>query len=315
VATSVLVRIEEGNWAWEVQMKSSAELTAEARTRAIAKSVSIDGINTNYWFYPATTGDTSNAETLVLVHGYRGDHHGLESFAGGLTDFNIIAPDLPGFGTSDPMQVEHSLDSYALWFKSFLEALSVEKPLVVGHSFGTLVVSATEAKLSLFSKIVLVNPVAGGRIVGISKFLFEFVKFYYWVAHVVPEVIGNRMTKTYLLVDSMSAYTTKSKDKALRKWIKQQHRSHFNSFANSQVVWEAYLASTENVVTPFVRQIHKPVLLIAAELDEITPVSAVYEFAETMDNAQVYEIKGCGHLVHYEAAQEAIDVINKFLSK
>jgi pimeloyl-ACP methyl ester carboxylesterase len=294
---------------------SSAELTAEARKRAEPRSVSIDGINANYWFYPATTGDTSNAKNLVLVHGYRGDHHGLEAFAGGLTDFNVYSPDLPGFGTSAALNLEHSLNSYADWFKTFLQEIKLENPLVVGHSFGTLVVSATEAKLGLFEMIVLVNPVAGGRIVGVSKLLMEFVKFYYWVAHIVPEVIGNRMTKTYLLVDSMSAYTTKSKDKTLRKWVKEQHRTHFNSFANSQVVWEAYVASTENVVTPYVKEIHKPVLLIAAELDEITPVSAVYEFARTMDHAEVYEIKGCGHLVHYEAADEAIDVINKFFAK
>lgn len=296
-------------------MKSSAELTKEARKRAEPRSVSIDGINANYWFYPATMGDAAKAKNLVLVHGYRGDHHGLEAFAGGLTDFNVYSPDLPGFGTSAALNVEHSLNSYADWFKTFLQEIKLENPLVVGHSFGTLVVSATEAKLGLFEKIVLVNPVAGGRIVGVSKLLMEFVKFYYWVAHIVPEVIGNRMTKTYLLVDSMSAYTTKSKDKTLRKWVKEQHRTHFNSFANSQVVWEAYVASTENVVTPYVKEIHKPVLLIAAELDEITPVSAVYEFARTMDHAEVYEIKGCGHLVHYEAADEAIDVINKFFAK
>jgi pimeloyl-ACP methyl ester carboxylesterase len=296
-------------------VKSSAELTKEARKRAEPRSVSIDGINANYWFYPATMGDAAKAKNLVLVHGYRGDHHGLEAFAGGLTDFNIYSPDLPGFGTSAALNVEHSLNSYADWFKAFLQEIKLENPLVVGHSFGTLVVSATEAKLGLFEKIVLVNPVAGGRIVGVSKLLMEFVKFYYWVAHIVPEVIGNRMTKTYLLVDSMSAYTTKSKDKTLRKWVKEQHRTHFNSFANSQVVWEAYVASTENVVTPYVKEIHKPVLLIAAELDEITPVSAVYEFARTMDHAEVYEIKGCGHLVHYEAADEAIDVINKFFAK
>jgi pimeloyl-ACP methyl ester carboxylesterase len=290
-------------------------LTKEARKRAEPRSVSIDGINANYWFYPATMGDAAKAKNLVLVHGYRGDHHGLEAFAGGLTDFNVYSPDLPGFGTSAALNVEHSLNSYADWFKAFLQEIKLENPLVVGHSFGTLVVSATEAKLGLFEKIVLVNPVAGGRIVGVSKLLMEFVKFYYWVAHIVPEVIGNRMTKTYLLVDSMSAYTTKSKDKTLRKWVKEQHRTHFNSFANSQVVWEAYVASTENVVTPYVKEIHKPVLLIAAELDEITPVSAVYEFARTMDHAEVYEIKGCGHLVHYEAADEAIDVINKFFAK
>ena len=296
-------------------MNTSAELMSEARLRAQPKSVSVDGINANYWFYPATTGDTSKAKDLVLIHGYRGDHHGLEAFAGGFTEYNVYTPDLPGFGTSDPLKVEHSLDSYSIWLKGFLTQLGLVNPLVVGHSFGTLVVSAAEAKLSLFSKIVLVNPVAGGKIVGISKVLFELVKFYYWVAHVVPEVVGNRMTKTYLLVDAMSSYTTKSKDKTLRKWVRDQHRTHFNSFANSQVVWESYLASTGNIVTPFVKQIHKPVLLIAAELDEITPVDAVHELAKTMDNAEVYEVRGCGHLVHYEAAQVALDVMKPFLAK
>jgi pimeloyl-ACP methyl ester carboxylesterase len=97
--------------------------------------------------------------------------------------------------------------------------------------------------------------------------------------------------------------------------VKLQHRTHFNSFANSDVIWESYVASTENVVTPYVKQIHKPVLLIAADLDEVTPVSSVIKMAETMDNAEVYEIKGCGHLVHYEAADEAVGVMNEFLHK
>lgn len=295
-------------------MKSSAQLMEQARERAVPKSVSIDGARTDYWFYPALT-DSANAKNLVLVHGYRGDHHGLEAFAGGLSNFNVYSPDLPGFGSSEPMKVEHSLDSYAIWLDAFVAAIGLEKPLVVGHSFGTLVVSAAEANQSIFSKIVLVNPVAGGKTKGFSRLLLDLVKIYYWIAHVIPQGLGIRMAKTYLLVDSMSAYTTKSKDKKLRRWIKEQHRTHFNSFANSQIVWEAYVASTENLVTPYVKQIHKPVLLIAADLDEVTPVSAVFELAATMDNAQVYEIKGCGHLVHYEAAEEAVGVMNEFLRK
>jgi pimeloyl-ACP methyl ester carboxylesterase len=41
----------------------------------------------------------------------------------------------------------------------------------------------------------------------------------------------------------------------------------------------------------------------------------VKDIAQSMTNAEVYEIKGCGHLVHYEAAQEAVDVMNRFLAK
>jgi len=296
-------------------MKSSAQLMAEARARAVAKSIRVSGSNANYWFYPATTAESSVAKNLVLVHGYRGDHHGLEAFAGGLTDFNVYSPDLPGFGTSDPLGVTHNLETYSIWLKDFVEAIHLTKPAVVGHSFGTLVVSACDSTYDIFESVILVNPVGGGRMKGVSKFLLAFVKFYYWLAHVIPAAIGIKMAKTYLLVDSMSAFTTKTKNKELRQWIKQQHRSHFNSFANSQVVWESYLASTGNVVTPYVAKISKPVLMIAAALDEITPVYKVKEIAESMANAEVYEIKGCGHLVHYEAAQEAVDVINKFLLK
>ena len=311
----MLARIRDEIEAWEVQLKSSAELMSDAQLRAQAKSVSVSGITAKYWYYPASSVDSSKAENLVLVHGYRGDHHGLEAFAGGLTAYNVYSPDLPGFGSSDPLNVEHNLDAYTLWLKNFIDALGLKRPNAVGHSFGTLVVSSCDAKYDLFSKITLVNPVGGGRIKGIAKFLVSFVKFYYWVAHVLPESIGQRMAKTYLLVDSMSAFTTKSRNKELRRWVKLQHRTHFNSFANSQVVWESYLASTGNVVTPFVTSIHKPVLMIAAELDEITPVYAVRDIAKTMDNAEVYEIKGCGHLVHYETAQEAVDVMNEFFSR
>jgi pimeloyl-ACP methyl ester carboxylesterase len=161
--------------------------------------------------------------------------------------------------------------------------------------------------------MIFINPVAGGKVEGLSRFLMYLVKGYYWLAHVLPTGMGMRMVKTFLLVDSMSAYTTKSSDKELRNWIKGQHREHFNSFANSQVVWESYVASISNVMAPYINDIHVPVLLIAAELDEVTPVKAVVEMSKTMDNAVMYEIKNCGHLVHYEAASEAVEQMEKFL--
>ena len=294
-------------------MKSAAQLMELASARATKKSVVVDGVETNYWLYPATSKDTAKAQNIVLVHGYRGDHHGLESFAGGLSDYNVFAPDLPGFGISTPLNVEHSLENYVNWLSGFVRALGLKKPISIGHSFGTLITSALEAKEHTFSSMIFINPVAGGKVEGLSRFLMYLVKGYYWLAHVLPTGMGMRMVKTFLLVDSMSAYTTKSSDKELRNWIKGQHREHFNSFANSQVVWESYVASISNVMAPYINDIHVPVLLIAAELDEVTPVKAVVEMSKTMDNAVMYEIKNCGHLVHYEAASEAVEQMEKFL--
>ena len=296
-------------------MTTAAEYMDEAQARTIKKSVLVDSVNTDYWFYPANTADSRKAENVVLVHGYRGDHHGLEAFAGGLTDYNVYAPDIPGFGTSSPMKSEHTLDNYVLWFEKFLKAIDLKSPIAIGHSFGTLIISAAEAKSSPLKALICNNPVAGGVTKGVSRFLLNFVKGSYWFAHILPQGAGLAMLKTPLLVDSMSSYTTKSDDKVLRKWIKNQHRLHFNSFANSQVVWESYVASIVNTMAPYVPLVKKPILLIAAELDEITPVSAVIKMSEQMHDASVHEISNCGHLVHYEAAEETIGAMKAFIAK
>lgn len=296
-------------------MSTASKLMQLAEDRAIAKSVLINGVRTNYWFYPAQVKNPTLATNVVLAHGYRGTHKGLESFAGGLTDFNIYSPDLPGFGTSDPLREEHNLKNYVLWLKEFLTELNLENPVLIGHSFGTLLVTACEAEFQVCSALVCINPVAGGVTKGMSRFLLQLVKGFYWIAHLLPKSIGMRMLKTWLLVDSMSAYTTKSKDKSLRRWIKRQHKLYFNSFANADVIWESYIASVSNTVHPYVKDIHKPVLFVAAELDEVTPVSAVLDIQQQLGQSQVHVIKNCGHLVHYEAAQETVEVMKEFIGR
>jgi pimeloyl-ACP methyl ester carboxylesterase len=296
-------------------MRNAAELQVLAHNRAEQRSVTVSGVTAQYWYYPATSKSPAKAKDIVMVHGYRGDHHGLESFAGALDDFNVYAPDIPGFGISEPFNEEHTLENYVTWLIDFVSAVKLKNPIAIGHSFGTLMVSSAQSQQKIFSALVCINPVAGGLTKGLSKFLMNGVKGYYWLAHMMPTVIGMGMLKTRLLVDSMSAYTTKSKDKELRKWIVGQHRQHFNSFANSQVVWESYVASISHTMQPYVKNIDVPVFLVAAELDEVTPVEAVIAMAKTMKNAKMYEIKNCGHLVHYEVAEQTVGEIRAFLKE
>lgn len=296
-------------------MRDAAELQLLAQKRAKRLTVTVAGVPSEYWFYPATNTGTGKVKDILLVHGYRGDHHGLESFAGALDDFNVYAPDIPGFGISAPLTAEHTLANYVDWLIKFVSAIDIKKPVAIGHSFGTLMVSSAQAQEDLFSALVCINPVAGGITKGLSRFLMNGVKGYYWLAHKMPTRLGMGMLKTRLLVDSMSAYTTKSRDRALRKWIVGQHRQHFNSFANSHVVWESYIASISHTMQPYIELIHVPVFLVAAELDEVTPVEAVVAMSKKMKNSKMYEIKNCGHLVHYEAAENTVNEIRAFIKE
>jgi pimeloyl-ACP methyl ester carboxylesterase len=59
--------------------------------------------------------------------------------------------------------------------------------------------------------------------------------------------------------------------------------------------------------------IEAPVLVVAAELDDITDIDTQREVAKTYPSAQLREIAGVGHLVHYEAPDQAASFIDSFL--
>ena len=102
-----------------------------------------EGVRAAWWEYGERSGPT-----LLLVHGFRGDHHGLEPVVSFLPGVHVVAPDLPGFGASDPLPGEHSIDGYAAWLARFARAVDLPADVVViGHSFGTIVSAKALAEI------------------------------------------------------------------------------------------------------------------------------------------------------------------------
>lgn len=124
----------------------------------LENTLEVLGTRAHYWEY----GDSDAATTLVLVHGFRGDHHGLEPVIAHLRGVRVIAPDLPGFGASERFpDREHSIASYAQWLSAFVGAIAPDgDAVIVGHSFGSIVVSAAVAGGLPCARVVLINPIA-----------------------------------------------------------------------------------------------------------------------------------------------------------
>ena len=93
--------------------------------------VSVLGSTTRYWVY----GSLDAAVTIVVAHGYRGEHHGLEPVIAQLPGIRFVSPDLPGFGESTPLtEVAHSIDGYAAWLDAFVTELGLRgTALILGH--------------------------------------------------------------------------------------------------------------------------------------------------------------------------------------
>jgi len=273
--------------------------------------VELLGSTTRYWVY----GPDDATTTIVVVHGYRGEHHGLEPVVAQLGEYRIISPDLPGFGESTPMtEAQHSIEGYGQWLAALFDAVGAGRDTVLlGHSFGSIVTSAAVARGLSVHALVLVNPIAISGLSGPHRFATGLTVFYYRLAAKLPERIGRALLNSWLVVQFMSVSLVKTKDAALRRWIHNEHHTFFSRFSDRDTVVEAFDASISADVSEFASDIHVPTLLVAAERDDITPVAAQYDLQRKMPDARLRVLADVGHLIHYEVPVLAAEAIRDFV--
>lgn len=288
----------------------SQQLSLSAISRAIRHTIRVDGVNSVYYEYPATR---DSSKTLIMVHGYRGNHHGLEAIAAGLSKYRVLIPDLPGFGESEELSDTHSIEAYSNWLNGFIEALGFEREVhLMGHSFGSLVVGFYATQHSPQS-VSLVNPVSTPALEGPRAALTNLTKIYYLLAAFAPKFAGEWLLRNKISVMVMSIVMAKTKDKELRRWIHNQHISNFSDFASVRVAVEGYEASISTDLSKLAAQIAAPVLIVSATLDDITDIESQRRVSNLYQKLTYKEIQDVGHLVHYEAPAQAAEYISDFL--
>ncbi|MEP6482257.1 MAG: alpha/beta hydrolase [Rhodoglobus sp.] len=274
-------------------------------------AVRVMGGNTRYWVY----GADDAATTILVVHGYRGEHHGLEPVIAQLRDLRIISPDLPGFGESDPLgTASHDIAGYSAWLVAFVDALRLaESPVILGHSFGSIVAASAVAGGLATPKLILVNPIAAPALKGPNRFGSLVTLGFYRVARALPERLGARLLSNWLIVRGMSVFLAQSKDPAIRRFVHDQHHTYFSRYANRDSVVQGFEASIGSDVSMFAGKIATPTLLIGADNDPITTIAAQQKLVTLFPDARLEIIPGVGHLVHYEKPREAAEFIVDFL--
>jgi pimeloyl-ACP methyl ester carboxylesterase len=274
------------------------------------REVDVLGGVTAYWVY----GPADAAVTLVAVHGFRGEHHGLEPVVAHLPSVRVISPDLPGFGETAPVPGRrHDLDLYAEWLREFAAA-AAPGAVILGHSFGSIVVAAAVAGGLATPRVILVNPIGAPALEGPRGVLTRLAVFYYWAGAKLPKRLGDALLRNGLIVRVMSVSMAKTKDPGIRRFVHDQHDTYFSRFADRDVLHDAFLASVSNDVRAFAPRIAQPTLLVAAQRDDITPIEAERRLARMFPDAELVEIPDVGHLIHYETPAPAADAITRFLA-
>lgn len=286
--------------------------------RESAHILDVSGAPVHYWEYSPVSGDSADSRTVVLVHGFRGDHHGLERVVELLPQHRIIMADLPGFGESPAFASgHHDIPGYGAFLGSFLDALDLGPDTVLlGHSFGSIVTSHfVAANPGRVFPLILVNPIASPALEGPKGIMTKLAVFYYWASARLPAALGNALLRSKLIVQVMSVTMAKTRDPDLLEFIHGQHHAYFSGFANRDMLLESFQASVSGTVREVAARLTLPTLLIAGAEDEIATLPKQYDLLDLLPNGELVVIDKVGHLIHYETPEAAAKAISDFLER
>ena len=267
----------------------------------------------HYWEYNA-----DKKPVIFVVHGFRGTHHGLIRLIEQLPEYRIIVPDLPAFGASPAMKNHpHTVENYADALIDFIAQKHISGPILLGHSMGSIVVSAMIAKQpSLTKKAIFINPIAAKPLEGMGRVkLAPGIAYHHLAGRILPEGIGTRVLQNKLLFLIGSASMTKTHDRELRKWIHWNHITYMKRFSDRRSLLEAYDSSSNTTIRDYKEQLDLPVLMIAGVHDAIAPIKSQRRLVRELPQAKLVEIEQVGHIIHYEKPKEAAEAIRAFLAR
>jgi pimeloyl-ACP methyl ester carboxylesterase len=291
------------------------------------------------WHYPATRAHRDRPAPLVAVHGFRGDHHGLALLADCLPGVEIYLPELPGFGHSPAFpDAEHTVAHYAAAVGDAVEAVGLAapgppgprpattetgrpRPTLLGHSFGSVIASHLAATgPDRWADLVLLNPICEPALTAddsTSKILMSRIaEGYYEASAALPDRLGGALLSSPLVVWVTGTVMAKTTDRHTLAYLHDQHQNYFSAFDTRRVLLEAYRASTAGSVVDVAEELRLPVLLVAGARDELGSVRGQRKLARRIGRvsprAQLEILDGVGHLIHYERAPQAAELIRAF---
>lgn len=224
---------------------------------------------------------------LVLLHGYPLDHRIWDEVAPLLEDkFDLLLPDLRGFGNSTTVNTPYTMDDFASDIAGLLDSLGIQKAAIAGHSMGGYVALAFArlfpdrvAGLGLAASQTLADPPdrKEGR--------------YKSAAEVAEKGIGG-------VVDVMTPKFTN--DPALQAYARKVMEGQ-----NPQAYIGALKAMAKRQdSTPLLASMTYPVVLVHGDADALIPIERAREVKDAVPHALLAELPNVGHLPMLEAKEE-----------
>jgi pimeloyl-ACP methyl ester carboxylesterase len=280
-----------------------AAVPANAEPQSYAmRSVVVNGVRLNYV-------NAGSGRPVVLIHGNPGSHQDYTlSVFGKLSHYSVIAFDRPGHGYSErPDSTGTTVEVQADIICDALRRLSINKPVLVGHSWGaSLVLAAAIAYGTAVSGIVLLAPAA-----------YPTVSIEWW--SVLPNIplLGNLFVKTLTPLVGRALVKASLKD----AFHPQDVHDHYAQ--RSAEMWtrpdrvracaydERTLRASLKNLSQYYSEIQMPAVIITGSADRLLdPKEHAYPLQQTIKNSKLVVLPNTGHQLPQTRPDAVISAVN-----
>jgi 4,5:9,10-diseco-3-hydroxy-5,9,17-trioxoandrosta-1(10),2-diene-4-oate hydrolase len=257
-------------------------------TKIQSKKIKVDGRVIHYY----TAGQGA---PLVVIHGGGGDARSwLKNVAVLAEKYTVYAPDLPGFGGSQPLDGSYYIPELTDFVESFAGSLGLEKFHLVGHSVGGGVALNYALKFpQKIKKLVLISSLCLGREIAL------------WVR--IMTLPARYADKALLALTKGIIWSLKTILNPLKVVVPLSLASvNFgSSIANFK---EQTLVLAERLSDVLI-----PTLVVWGGRDPIVPVRHAYAAAEVIPDCQLKVFENRGHNVHRDELHQFSNLLTGFL--
>jgi 3-oxoadipate enol-lactonase len=229
---------------------------------------------------------------LVLLHGYPLDRRLWDEVVPLLENqFDLILPDLRGFGGSSTVDAFYTMEDFASDIAGLLDSLGIQKTAIAGHSMGGYVALAFArlypervTGLGLISSQVLADTPAKRE---------DRFKTAAEVADKGPASVVETMAPKFTNDPRLQEFARSSMEL-------QQPAAYIG----------ALKAMGERVdSTHLLESIHYPVVIVHGDADQLIPIDRAREVKAGLPDAYLVEITGAGHMPMMEAKEKTAEAL------
>lgn len=248
-------------------------------------------VNDRNLFYAQTRAETSAAPTLLLIHGAGGSHLHWPPELCRLPGATVYALDLPGHGRSNGPGC-NSIVGYATFLSGLLDAIGVDRTVLMGHSMG--------GAISQMTALTHPDRIAGLVLIGTGARLR--------VAPAILEGILNDFEGTINLITQWA--WAEDAPKELKRLGRQTMAE-----TSPEVLHGDFVACDAFDVMERLGEISAPTLVIAGTADRLTPHKYGAYLAQRITGARLVTVEGGGHMMALEQPSLVVGAVAEFIEE